>query len=92
MTSNGQPSWPKRPGRAVMAGRAIGLLITNAIKVGGLYLALKTAAEPAPNALVVGLVAFMMAGAQVSEDTILRLVGRMFGERNVERNVERRDT
>lgn len=66
-------------GRLAQAGRLFALLVTNAIKIGGLYVALKTAAEPAPSAIIIGLAAFMMAGAQVSEESILKLVERMFG-------------
>jgi hypothetical protein len=55
------------------------LLVSNAIKLGGLYVAVRAVSEPNPNAVAIGLAAFMMAGAQVSEDTVLRLVGRMFG-------------
>lgn len=67
-------------GRTAQAGRLLTLLVTNAIKLGGLYLALRTAiTEPQPNVVQIGEACFMMAGAQVTEDAILRLVGRMFG-------------
>lgn len=68
-----------QPSRLAQSGRLVALLVTNAIKVGGLYVAVKTASETTPNAITIGLAAFMMAGAQVSEETILGLVGRMFG-------------
>lgn len=68
-----------QPGRMMQLGRLVALLVTNAIKVGGLYVAIKTVSEPTPSAITIGLAAFMMAGAQISEETILGLVGRMFG-------------
>jgi hypothetical protein len=68
-----------QPGRLAQLGRLIALLVSNAIKLGGLYVALKTVSGPAPSAVTIGLAAFMMAGAQISEDTILNLVDRMFG-------------
>jgi hypothetical protein len=34
--------------------------------------------KPTPSALFLGLSAFMMAGAQISEDTVLNLVKGMF--------------
>lgn len=55
------------------------MLLSFAIKLGGLYIALSTFSAAQPNAVIVALAAFMMAGAEISEDTILNLVGRMFG-------------
>jgi hypothetical protein len=57
----------------------IPLLVTNIIKIGGLYVALRTATQPTPNVIEIGLAAFMMAGAELSENAILNLAGRMFG-------------
>ena len=58
----------------------LALLVTNAVKVTGIVIAIQDVfSKPDPNAAVLGLAAFMMAGAQISEDTVLRLVSRMFG-------------
>lgn len=68
------------PSRMVQASQLIALLVTNAIKLGGLYVAIHTAATEAnPNVVLIGAAAFMMAGAQVTEEQILKLIGRMFG-------------
>ena len=65
---------------ATQAGRRLTLLITNAIKLGGLVVALNEAVgHDQPRALVIGLAAFMMAGAQVSEEAFLGIVQRIFG-------------
>lgn len=56
------------------------LFLTNAIKVAGVVLALKSGfADQRPVTLAVA--AFMMAGAQLSENVLLHLIDRFFGER-----------
>jgi hypothetical protein len=59
--------------RVVMA-----LIVTNAIKLGGLVIVFIEVSKPAPSAIFLALSAFMMAGAQISEDTVLNLVKGMF--------------
>lgn len=63
----------ERPAR----GAQIGFLVTNLIKLGGLVIAvneglLRTEVRP----VVIGVAAFMMAGAQYSETFFDRLFGR----------------
>jgi signal transduction histidine kinase len=71
------------------AGRvaqAFTLLVSNAIKLGGLYIAVRTAVtEPTPNVVLIAAAMFMMTGAQVTEDQILKAIGRMFGMPEQER-------
>lgn len=70
----------RQSGRAVDTGRFFTLAVTNCIKIGGLYLAVRAGVtEPNPSPLQIVEACFMMAGAQVTEDAILNLVGRMFG-------------
>lgn len=67
-------------GRAAQAGRFLTLLVTNCIKLGGVYLVLRAVVtEAQPSVVQMTVACFMMTGAQVSEDVVLRLVGRMFG-------------
>lgn len=72
-------------GRVAQAGRFLALMVTNCIKLGGLFLAIRTATtETNPSVVQIGEACFMMAGAQVTEDAILKLVSRMFGGHGVE--------
>lgn len=59
--------------------RALTLVVTNLIKIAGLYVGVRSAIQPSPNAVVLAFAAFMMAGAQLSETTILALITRFFG-------------
>lgn len=60
--------------------RRVTLLVTNLIKLSGLVLALYEAfSHSQPPALVIGLCAFMMAGAQVSERALLSFWRQLFG-------------
>lgn len=55
------------------------LLVTNITKLAGLGLALNEVFIQAhPRTLEILLSAFMMAGAQISEDTVMSLWGRIF--------------
>lgn len=66
-------------GRGGRFGQRLALIVTNSIKVAGLVIAVKTAFAPTQQAaLEFGLAAFMMAGAQLSEETVMKLVDRMF--------------
>lgn len=64
------------PGRV---GQWVTLLVTNGVKVTGIVIAVKAAfSQTPPQPLEYGLAAFMVAGAQLSEETILKLFARMF--------------
>lgn len=61
-------------------GRRITLLITNAIKLSGLIISLyEIFSQEHPPTLVLILAAFMMAGAQFSEERLLALASHLFG-------------
>jgi hypothetical protein len=56
------------------------LIVTNVIKLSGLGIALHEVFwRSYPRTLELVLAAFMMAGAQISEELILRLAARFFG-------------
>lgn len=61
--------------------RIITLIVTNTIKLAGLYVGVHEIAvhSASPNAVVLAYSAFMMAGAQFSETTVLNLTERFFG-------------
>jgi hypothetical protein len=59
--------------------RFLTLLITNITKLAGLYVGVHAAVASTPNAVVLAFSAFMMAGAQLSETTILAVIDRFFG-------------
>lgn len=58
--------------------RILALIVTNCIKVAGLYVGVRAAVAPTPNAVVLAFAAFMMAGAQMSETTAMAFVERFF--------------
>lgn len=56
------------------------LIVTNAVKLTGIAIAIHEAfTKSNPSATILALAAFMMAGAQISEDAILRMISHMFG-------------
>lgn len=55
------------------------LFVTNMIKIGGLVIAVVEVTKLEPSPLFLALAAFMMAGAQISEETVVKLVGGLFG-------------
>lgn len=63
------------------AARGVTYAITNATKIAGLYIGVKAATGPDPSqeAITMALAAFMMAGAQVSETAIMKVIERFFG-------------
>lgn len=64
----------------VASTRLITLLVTNAIKLAGVYVAVhEIVSQATPRALELGVAVFMMTGAQVTEEAILNLAGKMFG-------------
>lgn len=60
--------------------RTVTLFITNLIKIGGLYVGVRAGVRTPVDAVAMGWSAFAMAGAQLSETTILALVDRFFGQ------------
>lgn len=59
--------------------KSVALLITNSIKLGGLIVAMyEVFTQPQPPAIAIALAAFMMAGAQVSEDAVINIFAKMF--------------
>lgn len=59
--------------------RQLTLIISNVVKLGGLFLALKAAASPPVDPFELALSAFMMSGAQVSEQAVLRMINSFLG-------------
>jgi hypothetical protein len=61
--------------------KIITLIVTNVIKVAGLYIGVRTFAHSPdhPDAIALAYSAFMMAGAQVSETAVIRFIERFFG-------------
>ena len=56
------------------------LCVTNAIKLVGLYVMVhEVATQPQPRLVEIAAALFMMTGAEVSEEAIVKLVNRMFG-------------
>lgn len=66
--------------RVASLGRLLTLLVSNAIKIVGVWVGLKAATAARPDAVVLAFAAFMMAGAQFSENMVLGIVDRMFGK------------
>lgn len=68
------------------------LLITNVIKVSGLGIAIHEVFWlPQPRTLELVLSAFMMAGAQVSEELLLQLAGRFLGSDDTEQKPKEKE-
>jgi hypothetical protein len=59
--------------------RTVTLVVTNIIKIGGLYVGVHAALAVTPNPITLAFAAFMMAGAQVSETAIMTFIERFFG-------------
>lgn len=59
--------------------RRLTLIVANVIKLGGLAIALKAISHPPPDSIELALAAFMMSGAQVSEQAFLRAIGSFLG-------------
>jgi hypothetical protein len=61
--------------------RVVTLVVTNVTKLAGLYVGVHEIGthSGSPNAVVLAYSAFMMAGAQLSETTILALIEKFFG-------------
>lgn len=59
--------------------RIVTLIVTNVTKLVGLYVGVKAATHTPVEAVTMGWSAFAMAGAQLSETTILLLIDRFLG-------------
>lgn len=59
--------------------RIVTLIVTNVIKLVGLYVGVKAGTKSPVDAVAMGWSAFAMAGAQLSETTILLLIDRFLG-------------
>ena len=78
--STPQPDPAPRQPAPLRLLRVLTLLVSNAIKLGGLYITVhEIATQPQPRLSVIAVALFMMSGAEVSEDTVITLVSRMFG-------------
>lgn len=61
------------------AARSGTLLITNLCKLTGLAIAIREVLRPDRDAAVLALSAFMMSGAQLSEELLLGMIERFLG-------------
>lgn len=59
--------------------RVVTLVVTNVTKLAGLYVGVKAATHMPVEAVTMGWSAFALAGAQLSETTILLLIDRFLG-------------
>jgi hypothetical protein len=61
--------------------RTVTLIVTNTTKLAGVYVGVHELAvhSASPNALVLAYSAFLVAGGQLSETTILAFISRFFG-------------
>ena len=66
-------------GTSKEAGRRSTLIVTNLTKLAGIALGMHEGFQATPDARVIALAAFMLAGAQVSETALLALIERFFG-------------
>jgi hypothetical protein len=70
----------RRSDQVVLWARTLALLVTNVIKLGGAFIAVRAVVEePQPRALTLAFAAFMMSGAQLSEGSIVRAFERLMG-------------
>lgn len=67
----------RRPVRR--AARSSTLIITNSVKVLGLLIAVREVLRPQRDEAVLALAAFMMSGAQLSEELFLGIIERFLG-------------
>jgi hypothetical protein len=72
MAGNGNGSVQRSASRST-------LVVTNLTKVAGLVLGTRQGFEAHPDARVIALAAFMLAGAQVSENVMIALIERFLG-------------
>ncbi len=59
--------------------KTVTLIVTNVIKLAGLYVGVKAATHTPAEAAVLAFSAFLLAGAQVSETTVIGFIERFFG-------------
>lgn len=60
-------------------GQRSALIVTHLIKLGGIALGIHEGFRGTPDARIIALAAFMLAGARVSRELVLELVSRFFG-------------
>lgn len=70
---------PRELPQARFAVRAPALFVTNVIKVSGLVIAIHEAFTNR-DPVVLGLAAFMLAGAQISEELVIAFINSFFGK------------
>lgn len=58
--------------------RLLTVVTTNVTKIVGLYVGVRAAVAPSPNAVVLGFAAFLIAGGQLSEGALLGVIERFF--------------
>lgn len=68
----------RRSSRAEGLSRLLTVLLTNATKIAGLYVGVRAAVAPTPNAVVLAFSAFLIAGGQLSEGALLGVIERFF--------------
>lgn len=61
------------------AARGGTLVFTNTVKIVGLWIAVREVLRPDRDAYVLALAAFMMQGAQLSEELLLGVIDRFLG-------------
>lgn len=54
------------------------IVITNSIKIAGLYVGIRTATQPHPSAIVLAFSGFLITGGQISETMVLGFLERFF--------------
>jgi len=59
--------------------RASTLIITNVVKVAGLYVGVRTAMHTPADPVTLAFAAFLIAGGQVSENVVMGIIDRFFG-------------
>lgn len=59
--------------------RQLTLIISNVIKLGGLFVAIKAISTPPIDPFELVLAGFMMSGAQASEQAVLRIINSFLG-------------
>ena len=70
---------------------SVALIITNIIKLAGLYVGVKAAVAPRPEAIVLAFAGFMITGGQISEGIVLGIIDRFFGVDRKNANGSRKD-
>lgn len=59
--------------------RVITLVVTNVVKLTGLYVGVKAGTHTPADPVTLGFAAFLIAGGQVSETLVIGIIERFFG-------------